>query len=172
MKAAASYNSNLATSQTHGLGTMKRALKTLSGRAIDKRTTTGKALSQWKSQLIDDLGGKDAVSVQQLSVIDVAVRTRLLLDSLDCWLLTQKSLINHRRRCVHPAVLQRTQLADSLIRALSLLGLEKKSRPPLSLSEYLTNNGKAPAKATDTTTTATPSQVVEDPQPTTKENTL
>ena len=48
--------------QTHGHTTMKRAIKTLGSRAIDRRTCLGKALDQWRAELIADLGGESAVS--------------------------------------------------------------------------------------------------------------
>lgn len=121
----------------HGLSLMKRALKEHGTRAIDRRTSLGKALDRWREELILDLGGVDHVSTQQLAIINVAVRTRLLLDSIDTWLLKQPSLINHRKRSVHPVVLQRQQLADSLTRAMTQLGLEKKAKPPTLLTDYL-----------------------------------
>ena len=151
--------------QQHGFAAMKSALRKHGNRVLDRRTVMSRSLDEWKRQLITDLGGAESVSVQQLSIIEVAARSRLMLDSLDAWLLTQPSLINARRRSVYPVVAQRVQLADSLVRSLSLLGLERKARPALSLSEYLTKAGEGTAKAidpatTDTTTTnaATPAE--------------
>ena len=127
----------------HGLTLMKRAIREHGTRAIDRRTSLGKALDHWRMQLVLDLGGAEQVSTQQLTIITIAVKTKLLLDSLDTWLLEQPSLINHRKRSVHPVVLQRQQLADSLIHAMTQLGLEKKAKAVLSLSDYLNGNGKA-----------------------------
>ncbi len=124
----------------HGLSLMKRALKEHGARALDRRTRVSKALDQWRDQLISDLGGAEQISTQQRAIINVAVKTKLLLDSVDAWLLQQPSLINLRKRAVHPAILQRQQLADSLIRAMVQLGLERKAKV-LSLNDYL-NNGK------------------------------
>ena len=39
---------------------MKRAVKELGSRAIDGRTSVGKALLHWRSELIAELGGGDA----------------------------------------------------------------------------------------------------------------
>lgn len=129
----------------HGLSLMKRALKVHGARALDRRTRVSKALDQWRDQLISDLGGAEQISTQQRAIINVAVKTKLLLDSVDAWLLQQPSLINLRKRAVHPAILQRQQLADSLIRAMVQLGLERKAKV-LSLNDYLTN-GKAKPSA-------------------------
>src|SRR5262245_42117587 len=87
---------------THGITRLKEAVNGLGNRLIDKRTVTGKALALWRQDLIDDLGGN--VSTQQLAVIDVAVKNKLLLDSIDTWLLTQPTLINKRKKAVLPAV--------------------------------------------------------------------
>jgi hypothetical protein len=88
--------------------------------------------------LITDLGGPAAVSTQELAVVDLAVRTKLLLDSIDAWLLTQRSLINVRQRTLLPAILQRQQLADGLARYLTQLGLKRRKAPAKSLEQYVT----------------------------------
>ena len=62
-----------------------------------------------------DLGGD--VSTQQAAVIDLAVRTRLLLDSIDTWLLRQQSLVNARKRALLPVRgWERQALVDALTR--------------------------------------------------------
>jgi hypothetical protein len=124
---------------------MKRALKAGGARALDRRTRVSKALDQWRDQLISDLGGPEQVSTQQLAVVTLAVQTRLLLQSIDNWLLRQPSLINARKRAVIPAITQRQSLADSLARYMMQLGLERRSKV-LSLNDYLTN-GKAKPSA-------------------------
>ena len=110
----------------HGLHTLKRAVKQLGRRAIDRRTALGKALTQWRQELIADLGGPDLVSTQQLALVDLAVTTKLLIESVDAWLLAQPTLINARKRTLLPVVLQRQQLADALGRYMSQLGLERR----------------------------------------------
>ncbi len=40
----------------------------------------------WKADLGDDL------SVQQRTLVDIAVRSKLLLESVDAWLLTQRRI--------------------------------------------------------------------------------
>ncbi len=110
----------------HGLRPLKDAIKRLGGRAIDKRTTLGKSLAKWRGDLIADLGGEYNVSVQQSALIDLTVKSKLLLDSIDAWLLTQPTLINKRKKALLPVVLQRQQLADGFARYLSQLGLERR----------------------------------------------
>ena len=77
------------------------------------------------------------MSTQQLAVVDLAVRTKLLLDSIDAWLLQQPSLVNKRKKALLPAVHQRQQLADALSRYMGQLGLERKAKRAPPLDEYL-----------------------------------
>ena len=116
------------TYSKHGLTTLKRAVNGLGNRAIDKRTATGKALARWRADLIADLGGADDISTQKSALVDLAVRSKLLLDSIDTWLLTQSTLVNVRKRSLIPVVLQRQTLADGLARYLSQLGLERRQK--------------------------------------------
>jgi hypothetical protein len=122
---------------THGLATMKKAVNKLGGRLIDRRTSLGKALDQWRGQLIADLGGPDMISSQELAIVNLAVKTKLLLDSVDTWLLQQPTLINSRKKKIHPAVLERQQLADALARYMAQLGLKRRAKPTQSLGDLL-----------------------------------
>lgn len=127
----------------HGFTTMKRAVRRMGARVIDKRTSLGKALLRWKAQLVTDLGGAEAISVQEHALIDLCVKSKLMLDSIDNWLLVQPSLINMRRKCLLPVVRERQALADGLSRYLGQLGLERRAKPVLSLMNYLSAGKKA-----------------------------
>lgn len=94
---------------------------------IDEATETGQALMQWRGALILDLGGEAALSAQQLYIIDLVTRLRLMLDSIDAWLLAQPTLINKQRRQLFPVVQQRTSLADSVVKNLEMLGLKRQA---------------------------------------------
>jgi len=113
---------------------MRRALTQVGYNAIDKRTSIGKALEKWRADLIHDLGGD--VSVQQSAIIDLAIKSKLLLDSIDAWLLIQPSLINKNKRALLPVVVQRQALADGLAKYLAMLGLERRSKE-VSLQDYV-----------------------------------
>ncbi len=113
------------SSAKHGLTTLKRAVRDLGGRVIDKRTALGRALAGWRAALVRDLGGIEGLSTQQLALIDLAIRTKLMLDSIDAWLLAQPTLINRRKRSLLPVVRERLQLADALARYLTQLGLDR-----------------------------------------------
>jgi hypothetical protein len=135
MNGAATVQKSRRAYQKHGLTTLKRAVNTIGNRLIDRRTITGRALAKWRTDLIHDLGGD--VSTQQDALIDLCVKSKLLLDSIDTWLLVQPSLINHRKRALLPVVKERQQLADGLARYLAQLGLDRKHPPQKSLQEIL-----------------------------------
>ena len=82
--------------ETHGYTVLKRAINGIGNRLIDRRTVTGRALAKWRVDLIQDLGGD--VSTQQSALVDLAVKSKLLLDSVDTWLLTQPTLINKKKK--------------------------------------------------------------------------
>ena len=129
---------------THGITRLKEAVNGLGNKLIDKRTVTGRALAVWRKDLIADLGGD--VSTQQLAVIEVAVKNKLLLDSIDTWLLTQPTLVNKKKKSVLPAVREGVTLADSLPRCLEKLGLERRAKM-VSLQEILAKDDNAPTNA-------------------------
>src|SRR5215217_6446537 len=98
MSSAAPKQNGRRTYSKHGLTVLKRAVNGLGNRVIDKRTATGKALAKWRADLIADLGGDDDISTQKSALVDLAVRSKLLLDSIDTWLLTQPTLVNLRKQ--------------------------------------------------------------------------
>jgi hypothetical protein len=113
----------------HGLYTMQKAVQTLGSRALPSRSTAlGRALHEWRTSLVADLGGPDAVSTQQLALIDLAVRTKLLTDSVDAYVLRMPSPVNKRKRSLHPVVRERQALVGQLQSILRDLGLERRTK--------------------------------------------
>src|SRR5262249_57125715 len=128
----------------HGLNGLKARVKVRGLQAIDQRTAAAQALLGWRRDLVEDLGGEAVVSAQQRALVEAAVRTRLYVDSLDAWILEHGSLVNARRRALHPVVRERQQLVDSLARLLGLLGLERRQPKAVDLSTYLNDRYGAP----------------------------
>ena len=139
----ASYNARPGNTnaEKHGLPRLKQAVNTLGARVIDRRTATGKALVAWRCELLTDLGGIETISTQELALVDEAVKTKLILDSVDAWLLSQPTMINKRTRSVLPAVRDRQALVSTLRGLLGDLGLKRRSKAMLSLGEYLATRG-------------------------------
>ncbi len=133
----------------HGLTKLKQSVKALGGRVIDKRTTLGKALAKWRADLIQDLGGKESISTQQEALVDLCVKSKLILDSIDAWLLTQPSLVNARKRALLPAVRERQQLADGLARYLGTLGLKRQVKE-IDLAQALHDTSRSDGERINT----------------------
>lgn len=125
--------------QKHSHYALSRALTTIGNQDgwIESLGDVGEALKAWKAAIIEDLGGESEVSAMELSVVELACKTHLLLASIDRFLLEQKSLINKSKRQLFPIVIQRQTLADALAGYMRTLGLKKKSKPILSLNDYL-----------------------------------
>ena len=69
--------------------------------------------------------------------MEVATRTKLYVDHVDAVLLERTNLTNKYRNRLIPLVEQRERLAAGLVRTLQALGLERRSRPVQSLTDYL-----------------------------------
>ncbi len=134
--------------EKHGTYRLKAAVRDLGSRAIDRRTTVGRALVAWRRELIDDLGGPESVSTQQAALVDLLTREKLILDSLDAYLAELGGgIINRKRRALIPIVRERAQLADSFTRRLVALGLERRVREAPDVAAYLASRTTAAGAA-------------------------
>jgi hypothetical protein len=116
------------TRTRHGLNAAMTRIKLRGLSAIDMRTVAARDLIAWRQELLNALGGNDNVSPQKWALIDLAVRTKALIDHCDAFLLAEPSIINRRRKALLPLVAQRQTLCDSLSRLLSQIGLERVAR--------------------------------------------
>src|SRR5262245_44948295 len=127
--------------QSHGLHSMKNALVRSKQVRLDMRYRTGKALVRWRLELVQDLGGEDAISTQQAALIELCVRSKLMIDTVDNWILSQDSLVNKKKKALLPVVVQRQSLADGLAKYLGQLGLQRVKRVK-TLDEILNESDK------------------------------
>jgi hypothetical protein len=116
-----------------GYWAAKKALQRFSTHVIDGRSRVAKALDAFRDELVADLGGPENVSRQQYTIINLALKTNLLLESVDAYILKMDSLVHKRRRALYPIVRERQNLADSLARYMQMLGLAKRAKPVSSL---------------------------------------
>jgi hypothetical protein len=129
--------------QRHGLYEAKRILSEYGKRAIDGRSATGRELARWIADVVADLGGEEALSAAQKTIIERAAIKRLLVNGIEAYLAEQLekrgvgALINKRDRHAYRIVRDYAQLAESLARDLERLGLEKRKPPPEDLTAYL-----------------------------------
>ncbi len=127
----------------HGLNRAMVHIKLRGLQGIDRRTSAARGLLQWRAQLIVDLGGVENISSQKAALVDLAARTKALLDHADSWLLGQGSIINKRKKSLLPVVMQRQTLCDSLARLLAQLGLERQAKPIPALKDYIEAKGSS-----------------------------
>lgn len=114
---------------------LKRTLAQLRTEQIDQRSALAVGVRQFKDDVRSDLGGDLTRSAEE--VLEIAAREKILLDSIDAWLFRQTNLVDRRKRQVIGAVVQRTKIADSLVKKLETLGLDRKAKPIQDLASYL-----------------------------------
>jgi hypothetical protein len=113
-------------------------------------TPVERVVRAWRAEVLLDLGGPETVSAAKTALVDAALGTRIMLDSLDRYLFelaAQGGLVNRRNRRAFAIVADRMRVADSLTRQLGAVGLDRVERPPLDLSQ----RGRASASASDST---------------------
>jgi len=128
----------------NGLAALKRKVLMHGLKLVDRRTLAAKSLVEWKQQIVNDLGGDQAISSQQETLIELACRTKLILEHIDSYILGQESIIDLEKKSVYPVIQQRGTLANSLVYLLAQLGLERKPRRARSLQSYLEEKSKSP----------------------------
>ena len=132
-----------------GLNALKARVKIRGLHAIDQRTAAAQALLGWRNDLIDALGGEDQITPQHRQIVELVVRTRLYVDTIDSWLLENGETLmagRGRKRTVIPVLTQRTALANSLVQHLATLGLEKRQGKQITLGEYMATMSKEPSR--------------------------
>jgi len=93
--------------------------------AIDRRSAAYRSVKAWRREMVESLGGEEALSAQRKTLLDLAARTQLYLSHVDAFLFEQKSLVNRRKKSILPILRERSQLADSLMRQLQALGMDR-----------------------------------------------
>jgi hypothetical protein len=140
-----------------GLHTLKKNFPYVLDRIRDDTVATSDlssleaAARQWRENVISDLGGRDALTTTKLALVNATLGSWLLLSTIDAYLMElagSTGVVNRRTRSVFAVVEQRARTADSLLRQLLALGLDRVSPPPLSLDQYVAQrygqNGHVP----------------------------
>ena len=134
---------------THGLTSLKRAFSRLGKRAIDGRSRAAIALRKWRQEILEDLGGAEAVSAQHETILDLACRTRLLLHSIDACYSSRKhsSTKKERRSCLSSLTPATSRWSRQYV---AMLGLERRHKVK-SLHEILSqqDNDREPVNGND-----------------------
>ena len=96
-----------------GMAALRRKIMMHGLSVVDKRTLTAKMLVEWRTGIVNDLGGPEAISSQQTTLIELAVRTKLMLEHIDSFILAQDSIIDLERKSLYPVVRERGTLANT-----------------------------------------------------------
>lgn len=115
----------------HALSPLIASVKPRGISAVDGRTALGKAVKAWRQDQERHLGGRLTAPV--VSILDHAETTKLLLASIDAFLLGDPShLVSQKKRTLTPIALQRQALVESHRRDIVAIGLE---RPQAAMGE-------------------------------------
>ncbi len=139
------------SAETHRLHAARRFMAEYGARALDQRTRAARSLAAWRDAIVTDLGGEENVSAQRHALLDLAVKTKLLLDGLDVWLLNLDSLVNEKGKAAD-VLHVRMRLSDSLAKHLGQLGLERVAVEGTDLTAYVQEKygqGKGDGKRED-----------------------
>src|SRR5262245_66241420 len=74
----------------HGLHPLKRRVQVQGLATLDRRSVAARALLEWRTELIAALGGIEAVSPQQIALVELAIGTRLKLAHLEPFLMKRR----------------------------------------------------------------------------------
>jgi len=109
---------------------MRQALTKAGLSALDGRSKQAQAAKRWKAAIARDLGGQEALSQAQRTILDLACTDAILVDEADSWLREAGGrVLNRRSGKLRPIVEQRARLAKALVEKLTILGLERKASP-------------------------------------------
>ncbi len=127
----------LAARTRHGLNAVKNRIQIKGLELVDRRFGPAKELFQWQAELVRDLGGSEAISTQKRTLVEMATRTRMYINHVDAFLMSQPSLVNKRKRTIIPILRERQQLVDSLARLLGQIGVDRVAKQIPTLAEHI-----------------------------------
>ena len=137
-----------------GLHVVRGALPVLLARVTDPAVPDGalspveQAARDWRAEVLADLGGPEAVPAAKRALLDAATGTKIILDSIDRYvfeLAAAGGLVSRRTRTAFRVVSDRGRVADSLVRQLAAVGLDRVEKPALDLGRYLSQRYAEPA---------------------------
>ena len=144
---------------THGLSGLRTKVRARGvEQTIDRRSSGWREMSAFKEALASDLGGRETLSIQETTLVDLAARTFLLLNHVDGYLFGLDSPLVGRGKSkkLAPVVKERGELARHLESIFGRLGLKKREKNVTDLASYLSKrygSEKPPSIDTEDQTT-------------------
>jgi hypothetical protein len=124
--------------QRHGLTGLIRGRSRAVAPKLDARSLESRAVAAYRADLFSSLGGRDMLSAQEITLVEMCSRDWFILQSIDSYLL-QAGLFHRKKKTAYPLTIQRQTIADGLTRRLLALGLNRRSKPVNTLAELLSN---------------------------------
>lgn len=121
----------------HGLFAPMAKIKLKGLAVVDRRTLAARSLLGWRQELVNALGGEESITPQESALIDAVSRTKLILEHVDAYIVSQPSIVNRKRKGLIPIIQQRNSITNVLVNLLSQLGLKRRPKRVASLAEYL-----------------------------------
>jgi hypothetical protein len=146
-----------------GINTLKRQLPDVVARvrddtlARDNLAPLEVAARDWREGVIRELGGRDTITTTKLALVNATLGSWLLLNTVDGYLMNlEGGIIDRKHRGLYPIAEQRMRMADSLVRQLQALGLEKQNALPGGINVQravvlIPDNGRDPLLSGGTT---------------------
>jgi hypothetical protein len=133
--------------QKHGFYSLRNAIAKYEARRGGLPLTLERAMRERREAFVEALGGADAVSPQQMVLIEKTVVQEVIVCSLDSYVLAMPSPVDKRHRMLWPVVRERAAQVNLLQSLLRDLGLERRQKPVPTLQEYLAAKEKERARA-------------------------
>lgn len=157
MKPTESPPSALSNNVKHGHTLLKRAARELGKKALDQRTRQAKQLASIQRGLVTALGGPEAVTPQEQILIQLIANKIQRWKPVAVWAQENaEKLLNRRNKTMVPVEKELDRMENSIAQNLEKIGLGRRAKQVLSLSDYLSTNGKAKPSAPPSPSAVTP----------------
>lgn len=115
------------------------------------------AVADWRQQIYEDRGGREALSQLQLQQIEKYLVMEVLIQHLQHFVLTHPS-INKSKKTVYPVVLELNRMIETSMKLASSIGLDRKARPARSIADIAKDAESQPATSLSNSEKALPAK--------------
>lgn len=145
------------------MSTARSLLKQWGTLALDGRLPLARERREWVEAVIADAGGRDHLSRVEISLREGLGDEWLILRSIGLYIFGMESLVNRKRRSLHPIVMQYNQLSDSFSRRCHQLGVKRVPPPTPTLQDMIAKVHEKAAAAQQASVTTQQANVTPSP---------
>jgi hypothetical protein len=144
----------------HGHTLLKRAARELGKKVLDQRTRQAKQLASIQRGLITALGGDSEVSPQERILVELIANKIQRWKPVAVWAQENtEKLLNRRNKTMVPVEKELDRMENSIAQNLEKIGLGRRAKQILSLSDYLNGTKTTTPSPASATPSAAPAQV-------------